>query len=108
MRKLPKTIKILGKQYKLNVQEPKQIPSVLHTQPDRLYGAADHVTTEIHIASNQSAEQMKDTIIHESLHAYSDVLSLELGEDLVARLAACVLSFMIDNPEIVKYITSKG
>ena len=106
--KLPKALKIMGKEYKV-VEHlgayKDNLSQVLGSGAGNL-GSTSNSMCRIVVASNQSKEQMKDTLIHEAIHAYDYALQLGLDEEQVHRLAACTLSLLADNPALVKYLVS--
>lgn len=47
-------------------------------------------------------------LCHEILHAYDEILGMELGHRLMDTLAAAFMDLIQNNPEFVKYIQKAG
>lgn len=106
--KLPKSVKVLGKKYKVVVAEPEvkvNGADKLLDSSNFLYGRCNSRDCTITLNADQDVEQMKDTLVHEMLHAYDYSLQLDLTEHQVRRLAVCVMSMLADNPEVAKLLT---
>ncbi len=108
--KLPKSVKVLGKRYKVVTEEvlvKNNGADVLVNKHHIHMGQQDSRACTIVINGDQSKEQAKDTLVHEMLHACDYTLQLDLTELQVHRLAACVVAMISDNPEVGKLLISK-
>jgi len=101
MKKI-KSLKILGKQYKIDYRGPGS--KSLKYDDQRCLGVCYSDDALMIIANNLTDDVLAEVLIHESLHAFSDSLKIGLREDQVHRLAECLLSFLKDNQEVVEQI----
>lgn len=78
-------------------------------------GGCDPDRTRIVIDANLSGPAEKDTLLHELLHALLSQTDLvrglkaydkDLEEDVVYALTPRLLSALLDNPDLVEYLTS--
>lgn len=61
------------------------------------------------IATNgYSIKSQKQTIMHESLHAVTSELAMDLDEKEIEFLACSLVKFIEDNPEFIKVILEGG
>lgn len=61
------------------------------------------------IATNGfSIKSQKQTIMHESLHALTSELTIDLDEKEIEALACALVKFIEDNPEFIKLILEGG
>ena len=95
MANRPKQVKILGKPYTLTWQTPPRD----NGEPD-YWGRVYPDTAHIYIEPKMPPAQRLDTLLHETLHAISNQLSLDLDEKLVHRLAAGLTAVILDNPRL--------
>lgn len=76
------------------------------------YGECAHVMHEIRYTPVSCQIELKNTILHEILHAICNVYDLELEneERVVTRMANAIQQVMQDNPEIFMYLndTTEG
>jgi hypothetical protein len=103
-RKLrPKSIRVMGKLYKLRFIPTSPIE---HNN----LGQCDHKKMLITIEDDQIPVEELDTVIHEILHAIWYQMSIGEGpmeeEPLVRRTANGLLQIILDNPELLKYISA--
>ena len=87
-------------------------------QADVTYGATFPSRTEIVVSPAQASSQLRDTVLHELLHAICDdvglsdyrdapkdsVLSQEVEERVVRALTPAVLALLRRNPRLVTYL----
>ena len=77
----------------------------------RLYGLTEPVSQLIHIDPTLAASQMRDTVLHEVLHAClsligaDEFLSPSKEERLVRALSPALLQVLRDNPKLVRFLT---
>jgi hypothetical protein len=86
---LPKTLKILGKRFRIHLLAEDEDTEV----DGRMYINKQVIA----VRPQEALEQVQDTSLHEALHAISDSLSLGLRESQVHQLAAAVLALLKDN-----------
>lgn len=86
---LPKTLKILGKRFRIHVLAEGEDEEV----DGRMYINKQMIA----VRPQEALEQVQDTSLHESLHAISDSLRLGLKESQVHQLAAAILALLKDN-----------
>lgn len=77
----------------------------------------DRIMSEIVVAPDQSATQMRDSVLHETLHAICENVSAQAGGDtaifrdddheerLVRPFATALLGVLRDNRELISYLT---
>lgn len=76
-----------------------------------LVGRCSHRTLTIHIEPDQAASQMRDTLLHEVLHAVANMTALdgewgdEREEETILRLAPALLDVLRRNPRLVAFLT---
>lgn len=75
------------------------------------YGICDKDRTEIHIDPDQSDVRLRLSLLHELLHALSDLGDLKdadsvAEEERVVRMAPVLLQLLRDNPKLLDYLTS--
>lgn len=76
-----------------------------------LLGERENEQTEILIQADQSLGCMRDTLLHECLHAvvfcsgHGYQLEHDEEERLVRRLAPWLLGLVRDNPKLVRFLT---
>ena len=74
------------------------------------YGETQIDRCEIRLAGKQGPSQLRETLLHESLHAMTSLagLRVEWGEDrdesCVTRLAPILLDFLRRNPRVVEFL----
>ena len=52
-------------------------------------------------------DTQKETLLHETLHAISDEMNLDLSEEQVSGAARGILAMLIDNPSFAKFLLKK-
>lgn len=70
-------------------------------------GGCDRQNLVILLSTNQAEQQLKDTVLHEVIHALNYHLQLMEGvsdEDIARRLATGLLTVFRDNPELSAWI----
>ncbi len=76
-----------------------------------LVGRCSHRTLTIHIEPDQARSQMRDTLLHEVLHAVANMTALdgewgdEREEEVILRLAPALLDVLRRNPRLVAFLT---
>ena len=103
--KRPKSLRIFGRTY-----------TIIYTTSEKLggsYGLCDKLNQLLHIAEDVGAEEFKDTVIHEALHAARWVTKAEVPnpraeEAAVTSFAAIIVGILQDNPEFAKWLSQKA
>jgi hypothetical protein len=93
MSKLPKKIRVIGKDYK-----------VISTNRIEHFGECCHGKLKIKINRRQDKQQLKDTVVHEILHAIDYSMQLDLEEHQVHTMATGLHAVLSDNPEFSKWL----
>jgi Zn-dependent peptidase ImmA (M78 family) len=75
------------------------------------YGICDKDRTEIHLDPDQSEIRLRLSLVHELLHALSDLGDLRdmdsvAEEERVVRMAPVLLQVIRENPKLLEYLTS--
>ena len=105
-KKLPTSLKVLGKTYQVKVVKPSSANTLLRER-DAAAGTSSSQDCLITINANQCTEQMKDTLIHECIHMCDQTVCLDLSERQVHALAGCFQALLSDNPQLASFICSK-
>ncbi len=77
-----------------------------------LAGRCSHRTLTIHVDPDQARSQMRDTLLHEVLHAVANMTALdnewgdEQEEEVILRLAPALLDVLRRNPRLVEFLTA--
>ena len=91
--KLPKSLKIVGKRFKIIV-DPKLEDC----------GTCDSNKHEIKIKSGMPFDAELDTVIHEITHAIDFQMNLEMSERQVHGVGAGLAAVLTDNPKFIDYM----
>ena len=89
-RCVPAYVDILGKQYRIVSKKLKN-----------KFGTCDYSQSLIKINSGSDEEQMRDTILHECIHAIDHELDTGMKERQVRLLATGLLHWMRANPSVL-------
>lgn len=92
--KLVEKVKILYKTYVV-----KQIDN-LHDGGGDLYGQVDYIEQIIRLNPRAQLDQAKSTLLHEIIHALSEVYCIDLKEEQVEKLGTALYQLTLDNPEL--------
>lgn len=101
--KMPNTIRLIG--YDIDV--------ALFTAEDDeeledTFGYCDTSASDrIVLNSNNTPIQMRETLLHELLHGIEFATATELSEEVVTRLARCLMALFRDNPEFGRWLVHK-
>lgn len=93
-------VRILGRKY-----------AVVSKDIEGLFGRCDNAKAVITVCEDQDAHSAKDTLLHEIMHAvlhqqgYDNPYKEE--ERYVRPLATGILTVLLENPALVKYLTEK-
>ena len=108
MRQLPRKLVILSQDVPIT-----RVHSLEHEGQD-CYGMFDPDESCIHLTDGQGRERIRNTLLHESLHAMLEIgwlaRSLEHDDEerIVANLAPVLLAFIRQNPAVVAYLQEKA
>ena len=89
----------------------------LNTSLDRAangfnYGATVKSQLEIQLAIGQAPGNLRDTLLHEVLHACWHTASLSSSaadeEEVCSRLSTVLLSVLRENPQLVEFLVEDG
>lgn len=102
---IPRRLKIVGKVYRIE-------PVARDTINGNDYGDCHPPECRIRVASDVDIQQIRDTLLHELLHALWSESALGSGEGLceesvVRQLATSLLATLRDNPALVRFLTEK-
>lgn len=103
--KRPHSIRIFGRTYKVLYTKVKDL--------DGAYGLCDKINQLLHIATDVGDEELKDSVIHEALHAArwvtkSEVRNPVAEEVAVTSFAAIIVGILQDNPEFAQWLSQKA
>lgn len=85
-----KTLKILGLNYSITTIDD-------HYPGDTAQGFCDSKNTKLSVNSNQPLENMEFTLLHETVHAISEMLALNLTEEQVAGVSTGLFDVFNNN-----------
>lgn len=97
---IPETVTVIGKVFRI-VQVDINDHDGLDEEAD---GNQDRGKQVIKVRTGRAPDYIKDTVIHELIHAIDESLDLGMKEKQVARLATGLLAVLNDNPELKEYI----
>jgi hypothetical protein len=101
MQKIPKHVEIIG--HKFTVILSAEIS-------DDELGRCDYNQQKIFISKQQASDTMRDTLLHEIIHAVHWLMGLadnSTEEEFTARTATGLRSVMLQNPEVVNYLLGR-
>lgn len=87
---IPSYVDILGKQYRIVTKKMR-----------KEFGTCDYSKSLIKINKDSDEEQMRDTILHECIHAIDQELDAGMKERQVRLLATGLLHWLRANPAIL-------
>lgn len=94
LTRIPDRVKVGWKNYDVVFSESR-----LNSGPE-LYGQIDYNACTITLRESASPDQQRATLIHEMLHAVSDMYGLGLEEKLVEDLTNALYTVYKDNIEL--------
>lgn len=107
---MPKAIRVGATKHEIIVSEKKADLIAHRSGHQYVQGALDHWWGTIILHPLQSKDQMRQTLLHEVLHAcFRKVWTneQEYEEDVVSFLAPILLDTLQRNPGLVNYLTKK-
>jgi hypothetical protein len=102
MIKRPERIKIISKRFTVNY-----VPEGTEDLSEDKMGLCDTMNQLIWIEEGLKYDTQKETLLHETLHAISDEMNLDLSEVQVSGAAKGILAMLIDNPSFAKFLLKK-
>ena len=96
----PLDAQIVGKTYKIQYVKGQPL------EEDDM-GECDDESQLISVCDGLPLGNEQDTVLHECLHALDKQFGIRLTEKHVTRLAPALLSFVKDNPRLVRYLMRK-
>lgn len=93
---IPNKVKVGWKTYDVILADPTL------NGGDELYGQIDYDRCTITLRAAASPDQQRATLVHELLHAVSNMYGLNLDEKLVEDLANALYCVYKDNPSCTK------
>lgn len=88
-----KKVRILGKDYRV---EP--------FDNEERYGECCNSRLRIRYLAEQPPEHLRDTMIHEPLHAIDYAMQIDLEEKQVQAIASGLYAFMVENKALIRWI----
>lgn len=107
MKKILGSVKIAGRQYKVNVVKNQAIIEEL-TETEGAVGCCSFMRQEIYVLQNEETHEdfVTDTFLHEIVHAllYHYMPKEEIDEESMTILLTTALTSLIrDNPKLIGY-----
>lgn len=97
----PTKLRILGRSWE--IEYAKETPNL---ESDEI-GCTDSEKQHISIREGLKPEQEKSTLLHESIHAISETLGLNLSEKQVQGLETGLFAMNRDNPRFFPYLKKR-
>ena len=69
-------------------------------------GSCNRDHQKIVVSTTQPLDNVKDTLLHEVLHAVDYCMATKLTEDQVAALATGLLAVFLDNPALMEFLNA--
>ena len=101
MQKIPKHVEIIGHKYSVVIST--------EMSEDEL-GRCDYNNQKILISNHQASDTIRDTLLHEIIHAIHWLMGLgdnSTEEEFTARTTTGLRSVMLQNPEVVNYLLGR-
>ena len=96
MSYIPASLRILGKTW------------IVEKAPEDFTdsGSCNRDFQKIIVCTSQPEDNVKDTLLHEVLHAVDYCMATKLTEDQVAALATGLLAVFLDNPTLMEFLNA--
>jgi hypothetical protein len=98
LRNQMKKLKICGYDFKLVYKNTVLVDS------DKCLGCCMSDKSIIELKKGMDKEKKKEVILHEAIHAMSDIMDLGLGEKAVNTLGVVMVNFMKNNKKFIRSI----
>jgi hypothetical protein len=96
----PQSVVVIGKTFTIEYVEK--------VDDDDNSGECDDAAQIIKVNRKQHAESIKDTLLHEVIHAVERQLDLRMKEKQVHALAVGMLQVLRENPTFVAFLTAQA
>ena len=97
----PTTLNIIGKTYKVSYINNDIMGKSDKNKPLQLMGTCNNLAGKIRIKTKKYCNsEIITTLLHESLHAISARLSLDVTENQIDKLSIGMQSLLMDNPKL--------
>lgn len=93
-----KSVKICGFDFEIRRQD------FIFERGQACLGVCRSDNNEILIKTGLKPRVESEVLLHESIHAMSDIMNLELSEDQVNALAVLLLNYLSDNKKVTQKI----
>jgi hypothetical protein len=70
------------------------------TPEEQRMGRCSVVESVIHLRKSLSTSRLQEVFLHECIHAFDDMMGINLSEQQVAALGNALLMLVLDNPEV--------
>lgn len=104
---LPAKLRILGKDWTIS-HEPDLIATKQSYGRCQIARATIQYTTIDDEGGPWNEAMIRDTVLHEAVHAISESLGLDLRERQVLALGASLLALLRENPDFVRWLMEPG
>jgi hypothetical protein len=88
----------------------RYVPGLNDSDGHPLLGQCDTTATLIELEPDQSLQRLRDTVLHECIHAMATAADLgdeNTEEDWAARLTPYLLDFMRRNPSLLEWLLTE-
>lgn len=93
-------LRILGKTYRVDrATQPGGLGGM------QVFGTCDYARSVITMEQGQDAQQERDTLLHEALHAIDYSMALGLKESQIHALGAGLTALFTDNPGLAFWLS---
>lgn len=93
--KPPTSLDLLGKRWTVTLKKDS-----------KNFGTCYHAKCVINMTPTQAEENMRDTLLHEVVHALETEGQLKMSERQVRGIATLLLAAMRHNPRLVAFLTA--
>jgi hypothetical protein len=98
---LPRSLKVNGRDIQIRLRSPSRLPDAL--------GLFHSMKSLIELRKGQEDQELRDTLLHEVLHALLHTQGREYGGDIeemyVRAIASGLIGVFQDNPELLQWLT---
>lgn len=93
--KPPAQLDLLGKHW-----------TIIIKKDSKNFGTCDHAKCKINLTPTQGEDNMKDTLLHEVVHALETEGQLKMSERQVRGISTLLLAALRQNPKLVAFLTA--
>lgn len=98
MQDNPRSIRVAGRDFAITYDYSS----------DEKYGLIKYDEHQILADENQNPIELRDTILHEVLHAIDHYWSIDLVEKQVHSMANALMQVVLDNPQFFVWLSQQG